>query len=50
MTINSTVSMLMQRPRMLLVGDRGTEKTLRNVAVQKILQSVAEITQIAVRA
>jgi hypothetical protein len=32
MTINSTVSMLMQRPRMLLVGDRKTQNSRGIVA------------------
>jgi hypothetical protein len=49
MTINSTASMLMQRPRMLLVGDSGTEKSPRNMANAKFLPSVAKIPQIMVR-
>jgi hypothetical protein len=49
MTINSTASMLMQRPRMLLVGDNGTEKSLCNVADAKFLAIVAKIPQLTVR-
>jgi hypothetical protein len=49
MMINSTASMLMQRPRMLLVGDSGTEKSPRNVTGAKFLPSVAKIPQLTVR-